>query len=105
MCVYAVSARHGQNSITKKNVAVLLFKSAANLPLCVGSTVITARRLMKGVVEVFTTRCDGGAAQQGHAVSVGQIPTQHRVGCGVISQCWFWRIWLSLLQAINTCRL
>ena len=44
---------HGPYSITKKVVAVLLFKSAANLPLCVGSTVITARRLMKGVVSAF----------------------------------------------------
>ena len=23
----------------------------------------------------------------------------------MLSQCWFWRIWRSLLQAINTCRL
>jgi len=32
-------------------------------------TVITARRLMEVVVDVLTTRCAGGAAGQGHAVS------------------------------------
>ena len=42
---------------------------------------ITARRLMEIVVSILRIRCDGGAAQQGHAVSVRQIPTQHRFGC------------------------
>jgi hypothetical protein len=101
MCVYAVSARHGKYSITRKVAAVLLFKSAANLQLCVGDTVITARRLMKVVVDVFTTRCDGGPAQQGHAVSGSDpsaVPISWWVDLAVRGRVW-------LVQAINTWRL
>ena len=101
MCVYAVSAGHDAYCITRKVVAVLLFKSAANLPLCVGSTVITAWVLMAVVVDVLTTRCDGGAVEQGHAVSGSApiaVPISWRVDLAVWGRAW-------LVLAVNTCRL
>ena len=62
---------------------------------------IAAWVLMKGVVDVFTTRCDGGAAQQGHAVS-GSDPSAVTISWWV-DLAVRGRAWLVL--AVNTCRL
>ena len=62
---------------------------------------ITARRLMKVVVVLGRMRCDGGAAQQGHAVSGSDpsaVPISWWVDLAVRGRAW-------LVLAVNTCRL
>ena len=51
MCIHSLCETR-QVLYHKKNVAVLLFKTEANLQLCVGDTVITARRLMEIVMSI-----------------------------------------------------
>ena len=56
---------------------------------------------MAVVVDVLTTRCAGGAVEQGHAVSGSDpiaVPMSWRVDLAVRGRAW-------LVLAVNTCRL
>ena len=98
MCKFGVPAA---SALIRLTCLPSMSYRSASYTLCVGDTVIAARRLMKGVVEVFTTRCDGGAAQQGHAVSGSDpsaVPISWWVDLAVRGRAW-------LVLAVNTCRL
>jgi len=69
--------------------------------LCVGEHCDHSAAADEGCGEYIRIRCDGGAAQQGHAVSGSDAiaaPISWWVDLAVRGRAW-------LVQAINTCRL